>query len=231
VKISSGGGTFTVGDNNATGNYGGTITGGLGVTKIGSGTQRLAGSNGYTGQTTLNGGTLVLAGAVAQGPVLTGNGTDIQHGRMVFDYTGEASPGDTIKNLLKTSYASGFTAGQFRNSTVASNHGLGWVDDAGTSKVTVAPALYGDGNLDGKVDLTDFTFLAANFNGVNKGWLQGDFNYDGTVNLTDFTFLASNFNQSLSAESAGLGSPVPEPVTMSVLALLSAGLLGRRSRR
>src|SRR5206468_10102148 len=92
--------------------------------------------------------------------------------------------------------------------------------------------LSGNGNLDHLVDLTDFTFLAANFNGTGKSWVQGDYNYDGSVDLTDFTFLASNFNRTLPADggASGLGSLVPEPVSLGVLAMLGSGLMLRRRR-
>jgi GH25 family lysozyme M1 (1,4-beta-N-acetylmuramidase) len=62
--------------------------------------------------------------------------------------------------------------------------------------------LAGDANRDRKVDLTDFTILASNFNQSSKTFSQGDFNYDGTVGLTDFTILASKFNQTLAADTA-----------------------------
>src|SRR5205085_2063070 len=52
----------------------------------------------------------------------------------------------------------------------------------------------GDSNLNGTVDLNDFTALASNFNGIGRRWFQGDYNYDSTVDLSDFTLLASNFN-------------------------------------
>jgi len=91
-------------------------------------------------------------------------------------------------------------------------------------------AFAGDSKLDAKVDLTDFTYLAANFNGTNKNWLQGDYNYDGKTDLTDFTFLASNFNQSLPASSsASMGATVPEPAMIGALGCV--GLLGRARRR
>src|SRR5207248_4808196 len=93
------------------------------------------------------------------------------------------------------------------------------------SSVLIRYTLYGDANLSGKVDLTDFTFLAANFNGTNKSWLQGDFNYDGNVNLTDFTFLASNFNQML--PTAALGAIVPEPTAVFAAIVLPCILLRR----
>src|SRR5436190_8031161 len=86
--------------------------------------------------------------------------------------------------------------------------------------------LAGDSNLDAKVDLTDFTALAANFNGTAKHWAQGDFNYDTKVDLTDFTFLASNFNKTLAAPA--LGATVPEPTMLAAAAILMPCLLLRR---
>jgi hypothetical protein len=59
----------------------------------------------------------------------------------------------------------------------------------------------GDANHDRTVDLTDFTFLASNFNGTNKTFGEGDFNYDGKVDLTDFTILASKFNMMLGSST------------------------------
>jgi hypothetical protein len=40
-------------------------------------------------------------------------------------------------------------------------------------------------------------------------WQDGDFNYDGTVNLTDFTYLAGNFNQTVTAATLGATVPEP----------------------
>jgi autotransporter-associated beta strand protein len=58
--------TLTVGNNNASGIYGGTIANGanaLSLTKIGSGTETLSGINTYNGNTAISGGTLALSGA------------------------------------------------------------------------------------------------------------------------------------------------------------------------
>jgi hypothetical protein len=63
------------------------------------------------------------------------------------------------------------------------------------------PGLLG-GDADGstRVDLGDFTRLAANFNrGPDATWLDGDFNADGNVDLTDFTILATNFQRQVSS--------------------------------
>jgi hypothetical protein len=89
----------------------------------------------------------------------------------------------------------------------------------------------GDCNMDKTVDLTDFTFLAANFNKLSgQRWLEGDFNGDEAVDLTDFTFLAANFNKTFPASSAGIGAAVPEPAMMSLLSIGVAAILAPRRR-
>jgi hypothetical protein len=123
------------------------------------------------------------------------------------------------KTALGYAEASAINAGSFGGETVD-----------GTS-LLVRYTYSGDANIDGTVDLTDFTFLAANFNkGSGAVWLEGDFNYDQKVDLTDFTFLASNFNQSFPADGGGLGSSVPEPTSMFALIGAASGLMFRRRR-
>lgn len=60
--------TLTVGNNNGSGNFAGSISnanGTIGLTKVGTGTQTLSGANTHTGVTTVNAGTLVLSGGAA----------------------------------------------------------------------------------------------------------------------------------------------------------------------
>src|SRR4029079_12401097 len=102
--------------------------------------------------------------------------------------------------------------------------------------VLIRYTLAGDSDLSGMVDLTDFTYLAANFNGTGKNWLQGDYDYSGTVDLSDFTYLAANFNQALpagagAAGGGGLGAPVPEPAGALIFGAMTAGAMLRRRRR
>ena len=105
-----------------------------------------------------------------------------------------------------------------------------WVVTYNSNSVALTAALPGDANLDNTVNLTDFTFLAANFNTSNQDWFHGDFNYDHHVDLTDFTFLAANFNQTVTAPSS-LGTVVPEPAA-SLLSLLAVSMgFGSRQRR
>ena len=63
-------GTLTVGANNSSASYSGTITNGNGtvaLVKTGTGTETLNGNNGYSGGTTINGGTLVAGSSTALG--------------------------------------------------------------------------------------------------------------------------------------------------------------------
>ncbi|MFO0900698.1 MAG: sugar-binding protein [Pirellulales bacterium] len=82
--------------------------------------------------------------------------------------------------------------------------------------------LPGDANADGKVDLTDFGILKANF-GAGTTAAQGDFNGDAKVDLTDFGILKDNFGKSGAAA-------VPEPSTWLLMALGALALLGLRRR-
>jgi autotransporter-associated beta strand protein len=70
TNSSANAGTLTMGDNNATATFAGTIqagTGTLNIAKIGGGTQTLSGVNSYTGSTSVNAGTLAIlsAGSIA----------------------------------------------------------------------------------------------------------------------------------------------------------------------
>ncbi|HRK31951.1 MAG TPA: hypothetical protein PLD59_12805 [Tepidisphaeraceae bacterium] len=99
------------------------------------------------------------------------------------------------------------------------------IDARGDLHVLVRLTRNGDANLDGAVNLNDFTALAAQF-GSSGTWDQGDFNYSGAVDLNDFTELAANFG--LSAGDVARGA-VPEPASFGVIAL-AAGLVARRRR-
>ena len=72
VTNSTGSATLTVGNNNAGGNYAGSIGGSaLSLVKTGTGVETLSGVNTYTGNTTISNGTLAVNGSLATGSAVT----------------------------------------------------------------------------------------------------------------------------------------------------------------
>jgi hypothetical protein len=96
-------------------------------------------------------------------------------------------------------------------------HNLGYTDQSGGidfapfGKVVVQYTLYGDANLDGRVNFADLVVLARHYgdNSGNANWDQGDFTYDGKVGFEDLTLLAQNYNQTMQA-AAVVASSAPE---------------------
>jgi len=74
----------------------------------------------------------------------------------------------------------------------------------------------GDANNDGFVDIGDLGILSGNWGGgPGKIWEQGDFTGDGYVDVGDLGVLSGNWGW---IASGGM-QPIPEPATMSLLAL------------
>ncbi len=107
---------------------------------------------------------------------------------------------------------------------------------------------YGDSNLDGKVDVSDFQRYLDGLAGHGTTWSQGDFTYDGKVDLgNDFTLFLENYlhqggvlgnlaapieDSSLSsAQKAQLLAVVPEPASAGMFLAGTVGLLSRRKRK
>ncbi|MGD9127167.1 MAG: Ig-like domain-containing protein, partial [Planctomycetia bacterium] len=94
------------------------------------------------------------------------------------------------------------------------------IDAAGNELATDTPllvtiALAGDANRDGKVDASDVTVLAGNWQaGVGDGqaatWQMGDFNGDGKVDASDATVLAGNWQAGVTEYMTVVSDPEPE---------------------
>jgi hypothetical protein len=97
------------------------------------------------------------------------------------------------------------------------------LDDIGWDLAPEPSLLPTDFNMDGKVDLSDFTILKSNFGDGNVTRKEGDANLDGYVDLTDFGLLKSQFGQMAAAS-------VPEPSAMALfavgMAIVAASRLG-----
>ncbi len=194
--------------------------------------------------------TLTIAGT----PNAWGASLDLSNNAIVIDYAND-DPSTVVKDQIRSGFAGGAWNGNgIRSSSASTNSGfaLGYAnaDELFTSfpaffggeEIDVTTVLidytrYGDADLNGTVNLSDFNRLAVNFNGVGKVWSEGDFNYDGIVNLLDFNKLAGNFNQSATGvhgeptpeDWANLAAAVPEPA-ISVFGASAALLLQRRRR-
>jgi autotransporter-associated beta strand protein len=119
------------------------------------------------------------------------------------------------------------------------------VDGAATvdGDILVKYTYYGDANLSGAVDGSDYSLIDNGYLNQLTGWFNGDFNYDGVVNGSDYTLIDNAFNSQGATLASELASPdavvtaqiagesaVPEPATFGLLACGVAGLLGRRRR-
>ncbi len=103
--------------------------------------------------------------------------------------------------------------------------------------VLIKYTYFGDANLDGIVNGSDYTLIDNGVNSSLTGWRNGDFNYDGIVNGDDYTLIDNAFNTQgaaitglpvLAADVAQ--AAIPEPA-MSAATLLTAFGLSARIRR
>jgi len=83
--------------------------------------------------------------------------------------------------------------------------------------------MYPDFNKDLTIDTIDLTILATYFGQAGMSWDDGDANFDGVIDTVDLTILATEFGQSW----ASAGS-IPEPTSLTLLAVVGASLLRRR---
>ena len=222
-------GTSTAG-NTLSGAIANSATGTTSISKTGAGTWALAGSNTYTGSTSVTAGTLQVntANSLPSATVLTvGGGAGAATVKLGGNFTQNLSNltfasggrfdvgtgilfnnnggGATALAAARALVISGFNGGAgngpgYVSSSADASHGVGY-KDTGTA-IEVRYALYGDADLDGGVSINDFNALANNFGQASgKVWVDGDFDYDGGVSINDFNLLAGNFGQSLPASS------------------------------
>ncbi len=111
--------------------------------------------------------------------------------------------------------------------------------------VIVKYTYFGDANLDGGVDGSDYTKIDSAFGTAATGWANGDFNYDGNIDGSDYTLIDNAFNTqggSLGSHPASLiaastaqiasgSSAVPEPATLGIFGMGALAIFGRRRRR
>ncbi|MCX5654770.1 MAG: PEP-CTERM sorting domain-containing protein, partial [Planctomycetota bacterium] len=98
------------------------------------------------------------------------------------------------------------------------------------NSVLVRYTLIGDVNLDGIVDDSDISILSNNYGFTDISWADGDvYGYDGIVSDDDVGLQANNYGMTAGQLTGGI-SAVPEPATLSLLALGAAAMITRRRR-
>jgi hypothetical protein len=120
----------------------------------------------------------------------------------------------------------------------AANPFAGIIPAAGD--ILVEYTYYGDTNLDGEVDGSDYSRIDNGSLNHLTGWFNGDFNYDGVIDGSDYTLIDNAFNTqgaSLAAVASGTAqidgssSAVPEPGAMGMAAAGVCMLLSRRKQK
>lgn len=95
-------------------------------------------------------------------------------------------------------------------------------------RIATDAVIPGDYNADGEVSDADFAVWQANFGSTEN--LAADGNGDSTVDAADYTVWRDNLGNSVHSPGDG-GSPIPEPGTAGLAAVLLAGLAMRPGRR
>ena len=88
------------------------------------------------------------------------------------------------------------------------------------------PAISGDANLDGRVDINDLTIVLAHYGQTGTTWGQGEFTGDGTVDINDLTIVLANYGNtdSVGASAPGIAA-APEPASLVLLGIGAISLL------
>ncbi|KEO50817.1 beta strand repeat-containing protein [Thioclava pacifica] len=184
--------TLTV-DDSAGSTFGGTINDGtaqIALTKTGAGNFVLAGANGYTGLTTVSGGSLTLGNAAAIGNqfVVDGSGSVMDlGGYSVTVVSGTVQGSGTLQNGTLEMTANSATALQLGDALVAANltgAGAGVTAFSGTSILT-GTNTYGGGTTIG----SGATLIAGNGSALGTGGVSIG---DGATLVGDGTFTLSN---------------------------------------
>ncbi len=107
----------------------------------------------------------------------------------------------------------------------------------GVSDILVKYTYYGDANLNGTVDGSDYSLIDNGFLNHLTGWYNGDFNYDGVVNGSDYTLIDNSYNRQGASLAAAVETSqvattaaVPEPANFALVCIAGMGAIARRRR-
>lgn len=271
VKANSTLNLFTDGTSTTSIGTGNTNNGALNVT--GGGAASVGGLNGAGSLTVGDGTSSTLlqlsheSGASSVGSLtINANSTlDITNNHIFINYGSGSDPMSTIYSYLKSGFngnhwnGPGIVSSTAQSPTSGHYYGIGFSDGQdgvvsglSSGQIELKYTLLGDANLDGVVNGSDYSILAANFGSGDTNWDQGNFLYTSAVNGSDYSALAANFGQgdsgadvavsasdiaALDAFAAANDLPVPtigavpEPGSTTLLAAVTIAVLTRRRKR
>jgi len=175
------------------------------------------------------------------------NGPGISSSYAANDPNGLTAVGIADENDLDNVYPSDYTVAGGGTGT--------WMGQPinDTNNVLVRMTYYGDGNLDGVVNRLDVSALSQGYNGIAGyvGWSDGDYIYGGDITKIDVSLLAQSYlfqgaitsgqaqyllaldpDMPANAQAAFQSiAGTPEPATIGLLAISTAGLMARRRER
>jgi hypothetical protein len=178
--------------------------------------------------------------------IASGASADLTNNTLLVDSPGPV--GADLESVRRSLFT-----GRLISSTTLGTMRLGYADSVtlnlppspGVSSadyILITPALAGDTNLDGRVDILDLSAMATHWQ-RRSVWTGGDLNYDGIVNQADLGLLAGNWqrsaisapalqsSQSFADALTSLGLPtetsIPEPASLIFAAALTLPLRRR----
>jgi hypothetical protein len=188
-----------------------------------------------SGRLDLTSGAVVVTSPIGSwnGSTYTAVTGQIQSGRAGGNWSGTgivtSQTTATTSNLTSIGVATGAQVKGITGSQTAVWNGA----TVGSGSTLVMYTYGGDANLDGKINVDDYTRIDFNVPLGSHGWFNGDFNYDGKINVDDYTII--DFNVGIQGPPLGgfaepAFSAVPEPASLCLL-LPAIALTTRRCRR
>ncbi len=146
---------------------------------------------------------------------ITGTGKlDLSNNDLIIDYGTNATPYETILNLIQSGMSllggngTGIASSEVDNQTLPGTM-LALVDNGTiggqvtslndvsvpTNAVLIKYTWFGDSNLDGAVDRSDYALIDTGFTsgGTLTGWIFGDYDYNNLIDGSDFALIDTGF--------------------------------------
>lgn len=203
---------LSVGSDNTSTTFAGTISGAGMIQKVGNGNLTLSGTNSYNGGTVVESGTVTFATAAARpaNDVLTINKNAGSHQGAMVVIGGAGESINTYRAQLLSGLNPNASGPVIRTTAGVASEGIGYLlgsdynaihgTTLDSSSVVFKYTFLGDVNLDGMITGVDFAQIDASYllgtyasAGSNATWINGDFNYDGKVNVQDFAIIDAAF--------------------------------------